>query len=154
MNKMADNVLQKMEAKQKQEDDMLMRFEREREARQVALEQRRAEKAAAEKERMRQYLSAQVQEKHEREKNDKENISQQAQMWAIDKQNYQLEEQRLKEKIDRIKMDNQAYLLKQMELKNQKSTKMNKAEFALNKPLLREANQKLKGMSMADAGSQ
>jgi hypothetical protein len=75
-------------------------------------------------------------------------------MWAIDKQNYQLEEQRLKEKIDKIKMDNQAYLLKQMELKNQKSSKMNKAEFALNKPLLKEANQKLKGLSMADAGSQ
>ena len=133
---------------------MLMRFEREREARLVALEQRRAEKAAAEKERMRQYLAAQVQEKQEREKNDKENINQQAQMWAIDKQNYQLEEQRLKEKIDKIKMDNQAYLLKQMELKNQKSSKMNKAEFALNKPLLKEANQKLKGLSMADAGSQ
>ena len=131
-----------------------MRFEREREARLVALEQRRAEKAAAEKERMRQYLAAQVQEKQEREKNDKENINQQAQMWAIDKQNYQLEEQRLKEKIDKIKMDNQAYLLKQMELKNQKSSKMNKAEFALNKPLLKEANQKLKGLSMADAGSQ
>ena len=133
---------------------MLMRFEREREARLVALEQRRAEKAAAEKERMRSYLAAQVQEKQEREKNDKENINQQAQMWAIDKQNYQLEEQRLKEKIDKIKMDNQAYLLKQMELKNQKSSKMNKAEFALNKPLLKEANQKLKGLSMADAGSQ
>jgi hypothetical protein len=34
MNKMADNVLQKMEKKQQYEDDMLNRYENEREMRQ------------------------------------------------------------------------------------------------------------------------
>lgn len=33
MNKMADNVLSKMDQKQKQEDEMLMRYENEREMR-------------------------------------------------------------------------------------------------------------------------
>jgi len=33
MNKMADNVLQKMDKKQKFEDDMLLRYENEREMR-------------------------------------------------------------------------------------------------------------------------
>lgn len=42
MNKMADNVLSKMEQKQKQEDEMLMRYENEREMRQRLMEERRA----------------------------------------------------------------------------------------------------------------
>ena len=44
MNKMADNVLQKMEEKQKQEDDMLRRYENEREMRQRQLEERRLQR--------------------------------------------------------------------------------------------------------------
>lgn len=39
---MADNVLSKMEQKQKQEDEMLMRYENEREMRQRLMEERRA----------------------------------------------------------------------------------------------------------------
>jgi len=41
-----------------------------------------------------------------------------------------------------------------MALKNQKSTKMNRNEFAINKPLLKEANEKLKSMSNYDGKSQ
>lgn len=75
-------------------------------------------------------------------------------MWDLDKQNYDMEEKRLKERINKINSDNQQFLLKQMALKNNKGVKMNKAEFAINKPLLREANEKLKGMSNYDGGSQ
>ena len=39
---MADNVLSKMEQKKKQEDEMLMRYENEREMRQRLMEERRA----------------------------------------------------------------------------------------------------------------
>ena len=42
MNKMAGNVLEKMEKKQKEEDNMLMRYENEKESRQRQLEERRA----------------------------------------------------------------------------------------------------------------
>lgn len=41
MNKMADNVLQKMDQKQKFEDEMLLRYENEREMRQRQIEDRR-----------------------------------------------------------------------------------------------------------------
>jgi hypothetical protein len=44
MNKMADNVLQKMEEKQKLEDQMLLRYENEREMRQRQLEERRMQR--------------------------------------------------------------------------------------------------------------
>ena len=41
-------------------------------------------------------------EKAEREKGDKANIDQQAKMWSLDKQNYDEEEKRLKERINKI----------------------------------------------------
>jgi len=60
MNKMADNVLSKMNDKQKQEDAMLMRYENEKEMRQRQLEERRAHRAKEEQERMRNFLARQV----------------------------------------------------------------------------------------------
>lgn len=66
-------------------------------------------------------------------------------MWDVDKQNYELEEKRLRDRINQINADNASFLKKQMATKESKApTKMNKAEFALNKPLLKEANQKLR----------
>lgn len=41
-------------------------------------------------------------EKKNREMNDKENINQQAEMWDIDKKNYEQEEKRLRERINKI----------------------------------------------------
>ena len=54
---MAGNVLEKMEKKQKEEDDMLLRYENERELRQRQLEERRAQRAKEEQERMRAFLA-------------------------------------------------------------------------------------------------
>ena len=51
---------------------------------------------------MRSFLADQVREKQARERADKENIGQQAQMWNLDKQNWELEEKRLKEKMNKI----------------------------------------------------
>ena len=83
-------------------------------------------------------------EKENRERNDKDNINQQAEMWSLDKENYEVEEKRLKDRISRINADNAQFLLKQMADKHKKGAKMNRAEFAINKPLLREANGKFK----------
>lgn len=68
-------------------------------------------------------------------------------MWDLDKKNYDEEERRLKERIGKINSDNQAYLLNQMGNKNKRSTKMHEVEFQINKPLLREVNQKLKAVN-------
>lgn len=146
-NKMADNVLSKMDAKQKFEDDMLQRYENEREMRHRQMEERRTQRAKAEQEKMRNFLSQQVTEKASREKNDKENIDQQARMWELDKKNYEEEEKRLKERINKINMDNSQYLQNQMAAKHRATAKMNNMEMAINKPLLREVNQKLKAAS-------
>ena len=74
-------------------------------------------------------------------------------MWETDKDNWEEEEKRLKNRIMRINRDNQAYLMKQMMEKEdqEKATRgyMNKNDFALNKPLLREINSKLKASHYA-----
>lgn len=67
-------------------------------------------------------------------------------MWDKDYRNYSEEERRLHDKINRINRDNQDYLKRQMEEKQIKigKAKMNKQEFLLNKPLLKEINSKLR----------
>lgn len=150
MNKMADNVLSKMDAKQKFEDEMLARYENEREMRHRQMEERRMQRQKAEQEKMREFLAQQVQEKASREKQDKENIDQQAKMWELDKKNYEEEEKRLRERINKINKDNCDYLMNQMAAKQRASAKMNHMEMAINKPLLREVNQKLKAFSNYD----
>ena len=148
MNRMADNVLSKMNEKQKHEDEMLMKYENEREMKMRRLEERRAQRQKEEQQRMRDFLSKQVAEKRERERNDKENIDQQAQMWSLDKKNYEEEEKRLRDRIGQINKDNASFLLRQMEEKTKKNYRMSNNEFAINKPLLREANNKLKDASV------
>ncbi len=44
MNKMADNVLQKIEQRQKFEDDMIARYENEKEMRQRIMEEKRLQR--------------------------------------------------------------------------------------------------------------
>ena len=63
MNRMADGVLQKMSQKQKYEEEMLMRYENERELRMRQLEEKRAARVKEEQQKMREFLSRQMQEK-------------------------------------------------------------------------------------------
>ena len=133
MNKMADNVLRKMEARQNFEDNMISRYEQEKEVRQRQLEEGRQQKMKNDQARMRVFLAQQVEEKKKRENDEKSNIDQQAQIWNLDKQNWDAEENRLKSRISQINNDNQNYLLKQMAEKQAKQAKMTYNEFQFNK---------------------
>lgn len=53
-------------------------------------------------------------EKRNRENDEKSNIDMQAKMWQTDKENWEEEEKRLKNRISKINRDNQSYLMKQM----------------------------------------
>ena len=61
---------------------------------------------------MRQFLSQQMEEKKKRENDEKSNIDMQAKMWQTDKENWEEEERRLKNRIFKINVDNQNYLVK------------------------------------------
>ncbi len=66
-------------------------------------------------------------------------------MWKKDLQNYEEEEKRMNSKIKRINMETASFLKNQIEGKTAKQrAKMNRQEFLLNKPLLKEINQKKK----------
>jgi hypothetical protein len=87
-----------------------------------------------------------MEEKRSREHQEKALNDEQANMWHKDFTNYSEEERRLHDKINKINKDNQDFLKRQMEEKQIKigKAKMNKQEFLLNKPLLKEINDKLR----------
>ena len=60
---------------------------------------------------MRDFLAQQIKDKNQREKEDRDNINQQAKMWELDKQNWDDEERRLKNRINDINRSNQEYLI-------------------------------------------
>jgi len=76
-------------------------------------------------------------------------------MWDKDFKNYSEEERRLHDKINKINRDNQDFLKRQMEEKQIKigKAKMNKQEFLLNKPLLKEINDKLRATNYGGSPS-
>jgi hypothetical protein len=86
-----------------------------------------------------------MEEKKRRENMEKNLNDEQAHMWKTDQKNYHEEERRLNSKINQINKENAEFLKKQMDDKQMKERgKMNKQEFLLNKPLLKEINQKKK----------
>jgi len=59
---------------------------------------------------MRQLLARQMAEKNQREAQEKALNDEQAVIWKTDKQNYELEEERLAKKINEINRQNQTFL--------------------------------------------
>ena len=124
-------------------------------------DERRMDRERKEKEEMRALLARQMAEKHHREAAEKALNDEQAIIWKTDKGNYELEEKRLASKINTINRDNQAFLQRQMQEKASRSNqrRMNREEFAYNKHLLKEINDKRKAsnyesQSRADAGEE
>jgi len=153
---MAGNVIKNQTQKQRAEDDALTRYEMERELRLRAEDQARLAREKQEKEEMRHLLTKQMHEKQLREQAAKAHNDEQAVLWAKDKQNYENEENRLQQKIKQINVENASFLKQQVHEKESKAAqkKMNRQEFQLNKPLLREIQMKRKtGPSEVDAAS-
>ena len=86
-----------------------------------------------------------MEEKKRREAEEKALNDEQAVMWQKDLENYEEEERRLNDKIKRINMETADFLHAQMGEKGRKyRAKMNKQEFLMNKPLLKEINENRK----------
>ncbi len=68
-------------------------------------------------------------------------------MWRTDKENYEEEERRVKERINKINRDNQQFLFLQMNQKDKKEARLMAAqEKEINKGLLKQANDMLKNI--------
>lgn len=144
MNRMADTVIKNMDNRAREEEEKIRKYELEKELRERMTDEQKMNKMKTEQQRMREYLAKQMEEKKRREDTEKALNDEQAFMWQKDYRNYSEEERRLHDKIAKINKDNQEFLRKQMDEKNQKysKSKMNKQEFLLNKPLLKEINEK------------
>ena len=81
MNRMADGVLKDMDEQQRKEDEMITRYEREREIKMRKAEDEKAKKKAKELQEINNMLSKQQDDKKKRETDAKSDINQQAQMW-------------------------------------------------------------------------
>ncbi len=152
MNRMADTVIKNMDDKSKQEEDKIRRYEMEKEMRERMEDERKYNAVKSEQGRMRDFLGKQMEEKKRKENLEKALNDEQASMWHQDKKNYTEEERRLQNKISQINKENAEFLKRQMGDKHGKGVKMNKQEFLLNKPLLKEINTKIRGANSV-AGS-
>jgi hypothetical protein len=145
MNNLASKVITKQQTKKQAEDEMLAKYEHDREMRLRQEDERRMQREANDKQRMRDLLNKQMQEKKEREAAEKAHNDEQAMIWRRDKENYEEEERRLKNKIAAINAENCEFLKRQMDEKAGKQAKrMNREEFNMNKQVLKEINQKRK----------
>lgn len=151
---MADTVIKNMDERARDEEDKIRRYETEKEMRDRLEDERRFNKVKTEQQRMRDFLAKQMNEKKHRETMEKALNDEQAVMWKQDFQNYSEEERRLNEKINKINKDNADFLKRQADDKTSKAkTKMNKQEFLLNKPLLKEINEKKRASQYGGMGN-
>ena len=81
MNRMADGVLKDMDEQQRKEDEMIARYEREREVKMRKAEDVKAMKKAVEQKQITDTLTKQQVDKKRREMDEKSDINQQANMW-------------------------------------------------------------------------
>jgi len=92
MNRLASTVIAKQQARMANENDVIARYEAEREMRARVEDERKQERDRNEKDQMRKILAQQMEEKRRREADEKALNDEQANIWRQDKQNYELEE--------------------------------------------------------------
>ena len=139
MNRMADGVLKTMDNIQKKEDEMIVKYEREREVKMRMDEELKHQKLKQKQEEILRTLGEQQQAKKRREVESKEELNKQADMWQKERDIWREEEQRIQEKIQKINKETQNFLkMQEDEKRGAKSKKMVKTEKQLNKGLIRE----------------
>jgi len=138
MNRMAGTVIRQMDERQREEDDKIRKYEMEKEMRDRMEDERRMRAVRDGQNQMRGFLARQMEEKKHREHMEKALNDEQAVMWKQDLENYEAEEKRLNDKIKRINKENADFLTSQAQNKGAKGKKMEKQEFLINKPLLKE----------------
>ena len=138
MNRMAGTVIKQMDERQKEEDEKIRKYEMEKEMRDRLEDERRMRAIKDQQDQMRGFLNRQMDEKKHRERMEKALNDEQAVMWKQDLENYEAEEKRLNDKIKRINKENADFLISQADRKGKKGKKMERHEFLMNKPLLKE----------------
>lgn len=142
MNRMADGVLKDMDQAQRREDQMIQKYQRDREMRLRREEEKKARQAQRNKDKMKATLAKQEEEKRKRQEDDKAHHNEQAVMWKKERDLWQEEDDRIQKKIKDINKETQNFLKQQVAEKQKKQNRMNLREQQMNKALMREIKQK------------
>ena len=95
MNRMADGVLKEMDNMQKKEDEMIAKYERQRELKLRQQEEDKAKKKAKEQKFILQTLDKQREFREQQKKAEKDDLNKQGEMWAKEREIWQAEEKRI-----------------------------------------------------------
>lgn len=95
MNRMADGVLKELDNIQKKEDEMIAKYERQREMKMRREEELKAKKMEKQKQQIIKTLQEQEQDKKFREKELKDDMNKQAEMWKKERDIWQDEDKRI-----------------------------------------------------------
>ena len=95
MNRMADGVLKELDNIQKKEDEMIAKYERQREMKMRREEELKAKKMEKQKQQIIKTLQEQEHEKRNREKELKDDMNKQAEMWKKERDIWQEEDKRI-----------------------------------------------------------
>lgn len=110
----ADLVLEKQKKRIEDEGQRIRKYELDLEQKARKAEDNRIRRVLDEQNNMRLFLANQVDEKAEREKVEKFVLSEQAQIWAKDKNIQEGVEKHIKDKITIMNSENEEFLLKQI----------------------------------------
>lgn len=146
MNRMADGVLKDMDEAQRREEEIIAKYQRDREMKQRRDEEKKARQALRNKEKMKATLAKQEEEKRRRQADDKTHFNEQAVMWKKERDLWEEEDQRIQQKIKDINRQTQTFLRQQVAEKQMKNKKMDVREAQMNKGLMKEIKQKREQM--------
>jgi hypothetical protein len=142
VNKMATDVLSKVEERNKREEDIIQKYTEERMMKEKLEEERRLRKSRLEQSDMKAYLTRQVKDKKNKDGIDKEVIEEQAKLWAQDRAKFNQEEKKYNAKMKNLSNQNADLLQKQMDESRARGKGMDAMEYEINRTYLKNIRSK------------
>ena len=142
VNKMATDVLSKVELRNKHEEDTIKRYTEERALKEKLEEDRRLKRSRQEQDDMKAYLARQVKEKKNKDQIDREVIGEQAMLWAADRAKFSKEESDFNNKMKQLSMQNAELLQKQIDESRARGKGMDQIEYEINRSYLKSIRSK------------
>ena len=141
MASFADSVIKDQKEQIKAEDEKMMKHIENQLAREKADEERRKQEQEVQKQKMRDYLAKQVEEKRQKEIAEKEIDYKQAKVWQEDTRNFNENQKKKADYMKDIHRQHEDVLKAQMQDKEAKKNrkKMNTLELLYNKALMKAA---------------
>ena len=131
MNRMADTVIKEMDNKAAEEELKIRKWEMQKEMAERKAEEKRLKRIKDGNEACKRNLFRQIEERRKQREQEEVRNHEQAEIWAVDRENYFEEEKRIKEKLNKLNHDTAEFLRNQMAEKKGQTPmylKMNKAE--------------------------